>query len=438
MFKNEEEFERLVGDLKVDTRVRSDHRDDLRRRMLAAFAHEQKMHGRLHLPWRRLMRNNITRFAAAAAVILLAIAFWPEDSRNNIAWADVVGKIKEAKTLVASGTMEIILSDAYKAQCKAKGEDVPQQTTDESRYFYKDPGMDRWERLWSRTVSTPTQPSTTQPSVMRPTKDVTISIRTEDKWTILSLRPDSRWAGRHILIHWPMHDESLDKAADIRTKLCKIASDKTRKIGVSEINGMRVVEFEAPVQAWEPRLPYEGTIRVWASEKTAELIACEMEYSRPPFGMFRNRIYDIQWNVPLSDDLFTLPDLTGWTVVDSVSRYVTFSHTILKGHLTLRVGPKDGPAVLTEQDVKAIPGGMTEEGIATKRIRIDPTWTEAGKTKLRAFTGAHFGDNLIIDFNGEFQYEMKIDQTYPSLLIDVTALNKTLEQFEREYLTSDN
>jgi hypothetical protein len=81
---------------------------------------------------------------------------------------------------------------------------------------------------------------------------------------------------------------------------------------------------------------------------------------------------------------------------------------------------------------------MTEEGIATKRIRIDPTWTEAGKTKLRAFTGAHFGDNLIIDFNGEFQYEMKIDQTYPSLLIDVTALNKTLEQFEREYLTSDN
>jgi len=264
------------------------------------------------------MKSKITQFAAAAAIILLAIAFWPEDSRNNIAWADVIGKIKEAKTLVASGTTEIIPSEAYKAQAEAQGEEVIQQTTEQWKYFFKDPGKNRSERMWSRIVSTPTQPSTSQPSGTRPTKDVTISVRTEDKWTILDLQPDTRRAERQILSHWPMHDESLDRAADIWTKLCKIASDTTRKIGVSEINRMRVVEFEAPVQAWEPRLPYEGTIRVWASEKTTELIAFEVEYNQPLFGIVKQRIYDIQWNVPLSDDLFTPPDLTGWTVVDTI------------------------------------------------------------------------------------------------------------------------
>jgi len=79
---------------------------------------------------------------------------------------------------------------------------------------------------------------------------------------------------------------------------------------------------------------------------------------------------------------------------------------------------------------------MIHEENVTRRISIDPTWTEAGKTKLKAFTRAHIGDDLVIDFNGEVRYEMKINDIYPSLLIDITALNKTLEQFEREYLTS--
>lgn len=126
----------------------------------------------------------------------------------------------------------------------------------------------------------------------------------------------------------------------------------------------------------------------------------------------------IAWNVPLSDELFQPPDLTGWTIGDRRDHIVTFTHTALRDHVTLSIGPQNGPAVVTEKDIEAIRYGITT---------------------------AHTGEQLIIDFNREATNETSVNFVLGGLWlhvalggfqVDITMLGRTLEQFENEYLTS--
>ncbi len=68
MFKDEADFNKIVGRLKIDSEPDAAHREDLRRRMLLAFG-ESAAAGAAGSSWRVLVRSPIVKLAAAAVII---------------------------------------------------------------------------------------------------------------------------------------------------------------------------------------------------------------------------------------------------------------------------------------------------------------------------------------------------------------------------------
>lgn len=104
MFKDETDFEKVVDQLRIDTKPTSAHRENLRRKMLAAFNEEQSVTQTTAFRTVRsiIMRSPVTKLAAAAVImiaILTAIHFWGSPI-ESIAWADVVRPILTARTVV--------------------------------------------------------------------------------------------------------------------------------------------------------------------------------------------------------------------------------------------------------------------------------------------------------------------------------------------------
>ena len=76
MFKNEDDFKRIVARLNIDTDPNPDHRESLRRKMLFVFRELQKRSARTDT-WqnirRTIMKSPITKLAAAAVIIMAIV-----------------------------------------------------------------------------------------------------------------------------------------------------------------------------------------------------------------------------------------------------------------------------------------------------------------------------------------------------------------------------
>jgi len=108
MFGNEKDFEEIVNRLKIDTKPNSSHRENLREEMLSVYNDTKQQSQKHTTPFgvfrRTIMRNPITKFTAAAAVIIIAIMtgyIWFDGSFgvSSVAWADVVRPLLNARTV---------------------------------------------------------------------------------------------------------------------------------------------------------------------------------------------------------------------------------------------------------------------------------------------------------------------------------------------------
>ncbi len=98
MFKDEADFEKVVGRLKIDTEPNPEHKQKLRRQMLSIFNQtEQKPASRI-IAFRTLrsliMKSSITKLATAAVIIIavsIGIHFLGDGS--SVAWSQVVEQI---------------------------------------------------------------------------------------------------------------------------------------------------------------------------------------------------------------------------------------------------------------------------------------------------------------------------------------------------------
>jgi len=97
MFKNEDDFKKIVSRLNIDDKPSPVHRESLRRQMLSAFNEtgEQRVPqaSSFQTLRRTIMKSPITKFAAAAAVIIVVVigAYYlkPDDSATMV---DIVPK----------------------------------------------------------------------------------------------------------------------------------------------------------------------------------------------------------------------------------------------------------------------------------------------------------------------------------------------------------
>ena len=380
-----------------------------------------------------ILRTRTLKWLAAAAVaaaILLAMRLWPDASSNGIAWADVARRINDAKTLVISGRIE------------ERNVSLGWRSTRMWKFYFKDPGRSRVEHY---------PHTTSQPAGARRRPEIIIHVAAQPGVLIgLQLSPShpDRYKGyRSVMTSEAEESRVRNRAADYWTRLKAITEDQTRRIGTREIDGVTTVGFEAPVQAIIPDLGPEvdysldGYVRVYARKDTAVPVLVELHY-RDSEGTVSDHVFDeIQWDVPLSDELFDVSGKGDFDLVqDARQTSVLFSRTRLRPSVKVRIGLAEGPPVITEADIEAIRFGSVSEyllGQQGRKVTVSPLLSEAAKEKLRRFTKEHLREHLVIDFNGEVRTEVPIMGGFSAVQLDITALGKTLEEFEQEYLTSD-
>ncbi|HUW82348.1 MAG TPA: hypothetical protein VMZ31_06050 [Phycisphaerae bacterium] len=304
--------------------------------------------------------------------------------------------------------------------------------------FQKDPGFSRVEEHSLPVVEpTTSQPRTDLPSmiwILKEHANVSVTINLEPRW---------RTAFRSTYLRQAPLDDIPMRVTEFWTNLGTITADETRTIGRRYQDGVRLIGFEAPLEdVWGSR-PFDGTARIWVNERTAMPTLIEMEFCEGEGVLHRYTYSEIEWDVPLSDGLFDLPDLEGWTFTDAVITEVDFSHNALRSGVSFCVRTQDGATVLTEDDIAAVPRGTTltklKDDQKTGWMNIEVRLTEQAQDRLEAFAAAHVGEKLIIDFNGEVQKEIVIHEGLKSIgRINVSPLAETLEGFEARYLTESD
>ncbi len=107
MFKDESEFRKVIGRLNIDTEPNQKHHDDLRRQMLRVFNKAEEQSQKRTTPFgvlrRTIMKNPVSKIAAAAVIIIAVLAgtYYFGDSVNiaGTAYAEVVERLQNARTM---------------------------------------------------------------------------------------------------------------------------------------------------------------------------------------------------------------------------------------------------------------------------------------------------------------------------------------------------
>jgi len=376
-------------------------------------------------------KSPAARIAAVvtAAAIVTPIVLWFLWPQRTIAWTDVASRVRGSHTM--------------RAQCMEEERAVTDGEDDwrpikRGQVFQKDPGFTRVEDHSLPVVApTTSQPRTDLPSmiwIFKEHANVSVTINLEPRW---------RKAWRRTYPRQTPLDDIPMRVTALWESIADITADETRTIGRRYQDGVRLIGFEAPLEDVWASGPFDGTARIWVNERTAMPTLIEMEFCEGEGVLHRSTSSEIEWDVPLSDALFDLPDLEGWTFTDAVMTEVDFSHSALRTGVSFRVRTQDGATVLTEDDIAAVPSGMTittlKDDQKTVEMLIHLRFAKQAQDRLETVTAAHVGEKLIIDFNGEVQKEIIIPEGLKSIRhINVSTLAETLEEFEALYLTESD
>ncbi len=266
MFENEQEFDRLIASLPIDTLPDPGHRDALRQRMLDQFAQAQKTRpsGR---PGRR--EGRVRRFPIMTRYI-------------GIAAAVVVAAVGIALTVWLTGGAEIGLADVQKRLAA-----VPVIAF-------------RMETSRPGGTAMDAQTYVTEDSIARFEMGQAISIIDFRRGRMLNLMPRGRFA-----IEGNMENLRPDQKAFQQDWLAHlrriVGSDDARSLGAKTVDGVRAVGWQVKDGGW--------LVTVWADAKTAELVRVEFlkDQTRMTFREFR---YDVK----MDKAMFALAAPAGYTV----------------------------------------------------------------------------------------------------------------------------
>lgn len=106
MFKNEDEFKKLIDGLSIDTKPNSSHRENLRQEMLSVFKKDSAQHPHSWPNIRRIiMKNRISKLAAAIIVIavILTVTMFDKTVAPVYGITEALNVFKNAKTIHIHG-----------------------------------------------------------------------------------------------------------------------------------------------------------------------------------------------------------------------------------------------------------------------------------------------------------------------------------------------
>jgi outer membrane lipoprotein-sorting protein len=123
MFKNEDDFKKIIARLNIDDNPKDKHRENLRANMLSAFKETCEQNTRpasqWSVLWREIMRSSITKLAAAAVIVAIAVfGIHLLDKSATPAWAieDTIKALENIYAVKMSGSVSQINENGEKAK----------------------------------------------------------------------------------------------------------------------------------------------------------------------------------------------------------------------------------------------------------------------------------------------------------------------------------
>lgn len=271
MFKDEKEFEEIVNRLNIDTNPNSTHREKLRKEILSVY-NETKQQSQKHTTpfgvfWRTIMRNSITKLAAAAVIIIAVTTgyIWFGGSLNvsTVAWADVVRPLLNAQT----ASLDIIIGSQGGA------------------VIHDDVMGSRIRRTVSGINGT----------------DIIIDL---EQMKMLSLDKSGKTAVYLDLGGIPDIQNYLELLQNVVIRLQDQPGFHVENQGLEELNGRDYTVFVATDD--------NNTITIWADPETA--LPVRIEQQTPNMQIICD---NLQFDIELDESLFNMEVPEGYTIKNS-------------------------------------------------------------------------------------------------------------------------
>jgi outer membrane lipoprotein-sorting protein len=282
MFKDEADFEKVVGRLNIDSEPNPAHREKLRRRMLSVFNRAEQEPSTRIIVFRTLrriiMKSPVTKIAAAAAVIIIAVLTISQFGSSGVAWAALAEKIEGVESVCRLTT-------------NVKMQGLPQGQTPKTKtiaYYSSEYGT-RAENYINDKLSFI--------MYLNPKENVYVSVMPEQKKFM-------RFTGKS-----PDELKQIAEKDDPRVMVRYMMSTEYKHLGRDKINGMDVEGIECSGPKVMGGMFEEATARLWVAIGTDFPVRIEIEGIVSGGQMEMSMVMDdFQWNVELDPALFA-PDI---------------------------------------------------------------------------------------------------------------------------------
>jgi len=271
MFKNEADFEKIVGELNIDTELNPAHCENLRAQMLSVFNETaQKRTMPLGVFRRSIMKSPIIRIAAAAAVIIILVLIGIHQLAGSApAFADIVRPLLTARTATCKITINI------------KGE--PPQTRD---CMFMEPS--RMRQVMPNGVIQISDKHQGQKMKLYPAEKKAVILETTNM-------PEDKQRSDNWFLQIR---ECLRQAQETEDESVKF-------IGKQKIDGVKAIGYRIGENS------DMMDMTVWADTET--LLPIRIEYSLASAGVYMNiegtiTYSDIVFNEELDESLFEVPE----------------------------------------------------------------------------------------------------------------------------------
>jgi outer membrane lipoprotein-sorting protein len=378
-----------------------------------ALAHSEKIeptHAEL-TAWRTIMKNRMTKWAAAAAVIIIAaliINF--QFSTSGVAWGALVEKIESVESVV------------YRLTTNVKMQGMPQGQTPktETIAYYSSEYGSRVENYINDKLSFT--------MYLNPIENVYVTVMPEQKkFMRFTKSPDEL--------------RQISDKDDPRVMVRHMMSTEYKQLGRDNINGIDVEGIECTGPKVMGGMFEEATARLWVEIGTDFPVRIEIEGIVSGGQMEMSMVMDdFQWNVELDPALFVpdippdytssemnLPEVNEGTAINALHLFAELTDGRYPGSLALMTLMKEITEELTKKYGLRLIGKLDDYTNAIQNIL--PVGSFYAQLVGAEKEAVYYGDSVTAENPEAVLLRWKISDGYYRVIFgDLTTSDVTAEQ----------
>ena len=283
MFEDESEFRKIIDRLNIDTGPDLAHRDDLRRQLLRVFNEPKQQSQKPVTPngilRRTIMKNPITKLAAAAVIIIAILVGLPFFSSNgsSVVLADVLERIEQTQAFMYR--MKMTMTGAMMSGIPDGKKEMEGTIVISNEYGMK-------MEITTTDADSGAEEMTQQMYLLPDQKLMLLIMPGQKKYTRMELDDD-------------LIARQKKQNNDPREMMKQILACKYTELGRSEINGIEVEGFETTDPMFSAGVADNVEVKLWVDVKTWLPVLWEMDMKMNERMSMHGVISDFQWDIPV-------------------------------------------------------------------------------------------------------------------------------------------